>query len=110
METQELYNKGQNQNSKRGTNNHSTEPSRYTSGRNQNQREVRGIQYQQNPAREHYYRRSRRNNYTVERENGISNAGCSMPDSQFTSAERSLESKRATSPRRNDQQHSGNYE
>jgi hypothetical protein len=61
MQTQELYNKGQNQNSKCGTNNNSTESSRYTCGRNQNQSQVRGIQYQQNPAREHYYRRPRRN-------------------------------------------------
>jgi hypothetical protein len=70
--------------------------------------EVRGIQYQQNPARENYYRRPRRNNYTAERENEISNARRSMPASQITATERSLEKGRATSPRRNDQQHSGN--
>jgi hypothetical protein len=63
METQEWYSKGQNQNVKRETNHQSTESSRYISVKNQNQREVRGIQYQQNPARENYYRRPRRNNY-----------------------------------------------
>jgi hypothetical protein len=93
METQELYNKGQNQNLKRGiNNNNSTESSRYTSGRNLNQREVRGIQYQQNPARERDYRRPRRNNYIVEKETRISNARRSMPDSQIIATERSLES------------------
>jgi hypothetical protein len=36
------------------------------------------------------------------------NARRSMSDSQITSTEHSLENRRAKSPRRNDQQHSGN--
>jgi hypothetical protein len=109
METQEMYNKGQSLNSKHGINNCRIESARYTSRRNQDRSHILRIQYNQpNPVSDNYYRRPRRNNHGVERENGISNARRSMSDSQITSTKRSLESKSATSPRRNDQQHSGN--
>jgi hypothetical protein len=69
METQEMYNKGQNLNSECGINNYRTESAIYTSGRNQDRSQVLRIQYnQQNLMSDNYYRKPSRNNCGVERE------------------------------------------
>jgi hypothetical protein len=94
-------------NSAYGHNDNRFQLTRYTENQNQDQRQVRRIQYQQNPAREHCYQRPERNNYGIERENGISNARFSINYTQTALNDNSME-RRATSPRRNDQQHSGN--
>jgi hypothetical protein len=44
IETQEMYNKGQSLNSKRGISNYRTESAQYTNGRNKDRSQVRQIQ------------------------------------------------------------------
>jgi hypothetical protein len=92
METRELYNRGQNQNSVYGHDDNCFQSTRYTEDRNHGQRQVRRIQYQKNPAREHYYRRPRRNNYRLERENVMSNTRSSHTASSDCSMERKVTS------------------
>jgi hypothetical protein len=56
METCELYNKGQSQNSAHGHDDSRFESTRYMGGQNQDQAQIRRIQYQQNPVSDNYYR------------------------------------------------------
>jgi hypothetical protein len=79
-ETCELYNKGQSQNSAHAHNDSRFESTRYLRGQNQDQVQIRRIQYQQNPVSDNYCRQPRRNFYGVERGNVMSNARSSIND------------------------------